>query len=51
MRSFIICIHPQISLGRSSKENEVGGAWEKREKFARFWWESPKERYHLEDKM
>jgi hypothetical protein len=28
MRNFIICTHPQISLGKSSqvKENEVGGA-------------------------
>jgi hypothetical protein len=24
-------------------------AWEKREKCTRFWWESPKERDHLED--
>jgi hypothetical protein len=23
--------------------------WERSEKFARFWWESPKERDHLED--
>jgi hypothetical protein len=26
MRNFIICTHPQISLGKSSKANEVGGA-------------------------
>jgi hypothetical protein len=26
MRSFIICTHPQISLGRLSQENEVSGA-------------------------
>jgi hypothetical protein len=25
-------------------------AWERREKCTRFWWESPKERDHLEDK-
>jgi hypothetical protein len=24
-------------------------AWERREKFTRFWWESPKEGDHLED--
>jgi hypothetical protein len=23
--------------------------WERREKCIRFWWESPKERHHLED--
>jgi hypothetical protein len=51
MRNFIICTHPQISLGKSSqvKANEVGGAWERREKCTRFWWESPKERDHWED--
>jgi hypothetical protein len=29
MRSFLICTHPQISLGKSSqvKANEVGGAY------------------------
>jgi hypothetical protein len=29
MRNFIICTHPQISLGKSSevKANEVGGAY------------------------
>jgi hypothetical protein len=26
IRSFIFCTHAQISLGRSIKENEVGGA-------------------------
>jgi hypothetical protein len=25
-------------------------AWERREKYTRFWWESPKERDHLEDR-
>jgi hypothetical protein len=24
-------------------------AWERRETCTRFWWESPKDRYHLED--
>jgi hypothetical protein len=24
-------------------------AWDRREKCTRFWWESQKERYHLED--
>jgi hypothetical protein len=24
-------------------------AWERREKCTKFWWESPKERVHLED--
>jgi len=45
MRSFIICTHPQVSLGRSSK-GERGGPWERREMCTRFWWESPKERDH-----
>jgi hypothetical protein len=35
-------------------ENGVGGdmrlAWERREKFTRFWLENPKERDHLEDR-
>jgi hypothetical protein len=26
VRNFIICTHPQISLGKSSQANEVGGA-------------------------
>jgi hypothetical protein len=26
-------------------------AWERREKCTRFWWESPKERDHLEDQV
>jgi hypothetical protein len=25
LRSFILCTHPQISLGRSNKESKVGG--------------------------
>jgi hypothetical protein len=54
MRSFIICSHPQISVGRSS-QGEWGGqsmwhAWEGREKFTGFWWEIPKERDHAEDR-
>jgi hypothetical protein len=53
IRSFIICTHPQISLGKPS-QGEWGGrgmwhAWERREKCTKFWWESPKERDHLED--
>jgi hypothetical protein len=53
MRNFIICTHPQISLGWSS-QSEWGGrgmwhAWERREKCTRFWWESPKERDLSED--
>jgi hypothetical protein len=49
----LICTHPQISLGKSS-QGEWGGrgmwhAWERRENCKRFWWESPKERDHLED--
>jgi hypothetical protein len=44
VRSFIICTHPQISLGRSS-QGERGGrdvwhSWERIEKCAGFWWES-----------
>jgi hypothetical protein len=40
-------------LGRSN-QGELGGwdmwhAWERTGKFTRFWWKSPKERYHLED--
>jgi hypothetical protein len=27
----------------------VGGAWERVGKYTEFWWESPKERDHLED--
>jgi hypothetical protein len=55
MRNFIICTHPQISLGRSRvKANEVGGqgmwhAWDRRENCTRLWWESPKGRDHSGD--
>jgi hypothetical protein len=53
VRNFIICTHPQLSLGISS-EGEWGGrgmwhAWQSRENFTRFWWESPKERDRSED--
>jgi hypothetical protein len=36
---------------RQVKANEMGGACSThgREKFTRFWWESPKDRHHLED--
>jgi hypothetical protein len=48
VRNFIICTHPQISLG-SSSQGECGGqgmwhAWERRENYTEFWWESQKER-------
>jgi hypothetical protein len=52
MRSFIICTHPQISLGRSG-QGELGGQgmWHARERreCTRFWWEIPKEKDHSED--
>jgi hypothetical protein len=53
MRSFIICNHPQILLGKSS-QGELDGqgmwhAWERKEKCTRLWWESPEERDHSED--
>jgi hypothetical protein len=54
MSIFIICTHPKVSLGRSSK-GELGGrdmwyAWENREKCRKLWWESPKERDHSENR-
>jgi hypothetical protein len=43
-RNFIICTHPQISLGRSSQGEWDGRgtwhAWERREKCTRFWWKA-----------
>jgi hypothetical protein len=54
MMSSIICTYPQISLGRSNQGERIGrGMWHARdrtEKCTRFWWESPKERDHLEDR-
>jgi hypothetical protein len=54
MRSFIICIHPQISLGRWSKWEWGGrGMWhtcDRRGKCTRFWWKRPKEGDHSEDR-
>jgi hypothetical protein len=54
MMVFKIFTNPKISLGRS-RQGELGGrdmrhAWERREKCTRFWWESPKERDHSEDR-
>jgi hypothetical protein len=53
VRSFIICTHPQISLGRSSEEGWGGQsmwhAWERKEKCTWFWWESPRESDHSQD--
>jgi hypothetical protein len=50
---FIICTHPQISLGRLNQGEEGGRcmwhAWERRGKCTSFWWGNPKERDHLED--
>jgi hypothetical protein len=43
---------PNISRQVKSRRMRWAGmwyAWEKREKCTRFWWESPKERDHLED--
>jgi hypothetical protein len=53
VRNFVICTHPQISLGKSS-QGEWGGrgmwhALERTEKCTTFWSESPKESDHLED--
>jgi hypothetical protein len=53
MRSFIFCTPLKISLGRSN-QGEWGGRdvwhpWEGRGMCTRFWWESQKERDHLED--
>jgi hypothetical protein len=53
MGSFIICSHHQILLGRSN-QGEWGWqgmrhAWERGETCTGFWWESPKEKKHLDD--
>jgi hypothetical protein len=53
MSILIFYTHPQILLGRSN-QGEWGGqdmwhARESRRKCKRFWWESQKERDHLED--
>jgi hypothetical protein len=54
MRSFIICTHPQISLGKSS-QGEVGGACSTHGRGERivqgFVGKPPKERDHLEDQV
>jgi hypothetical protein len=54
MRSFIFYTPSQILLGRSNKGKcgrDKWQAWERRGKYTGFWWESPKERNHLEDKV
>jgi hypothetical protein len=54
MRIFKICTHPQILLGRSNQgewgERDTWHAWERRGNCARFWWESPNEKDHSEDR-
>jgi hypothetical protein len=44
-------LYSSPNIIRQVKVNEVGGAYgtHGREKCTRFWWESPKERDHLED--
>jgi hypothetical protein len=54
MRNFIICTHPQISLGRSSEANEMAracGTHRKGEEIVgtKCCWESPKERDYSEE--
>jgi hypothetical protein len=53
MRSFIFYIHPQMSLGKSSQGEWDGmvmwHAWERTEKYTRFWWEIREERDLFED--
>jgi hypothetical protein len=47
------CTHNQISAGRSNQGELCGWgmwqAWERGETCTGFWWESPKEIYHLKD--
>jgi hypothetical protein len=54
VRSFIICNHLQISLGRPNQEERCGWdmwhAWKRGEKSTGFWWKSLKERDHSEDR-
>jgi hypothetical protein len=49
MRSFIICTHPQISLGKENKVSWACGTHGRR-KFTWFWWESPKHIDHSEER-
>jgi hypothetical protein len=46
----VFCTHLQISSRRSSQGELDGRAWERRENCTRFWWETPKERDHSEDR-
>jgi hypothetical protein len=45
MRSFIFCNFPNIIRQIKSRRMR----WIRREKYTRFWWESPKKRDHSED--
>jgi hypothetical protein len=51
MGSFIVCERPNIIRQiKSRRIRWAGYAWERKEKCTRFWWESPKERDHSEDR-